>query len=83
MFGTLKANLTRVDIPLDEIEFGLAPHYHIDRRRCTPSQERGVPLLVIDCRQSDESEANRICPPHVLLGVCGDAGERGRMVLPA
>ena len=28
--GRMRANLRRMDIPLDEIRYGLATHYHID-----------------------------------------------------
>jgi endoribonuclease LACTB2 len=30
MMGRLRANLKRMDIPLEEIKYGLATHYHID-----------------------------------------------------
>ena len=30
MFGAMRANLKRMDIPLSEIKYGLASHYHID-----------------------------------------------------
>ena len=47
--GTMRANLNRVDIPLSEIRFGLATHYHIDHAGLAQDlKNAGVPLLVID-----------------------------------
>jgi ribonuclease/clavin/mitogillin len=49
MFGTLRANLDRADIPLNEIKFGLATHYHPDHAGAAQDlKDAGVPLLVID-----------------------------------
>lgn len=49
MFGALRANLLRADIPLNEIRFGLARHYHIDHAGAAEDLKQvGVPLLVID-----------------------------------
>jgi ribonuclease/clavin/mitogillin len=47
--GTMRANLRRVGIPLDEIRYGLATHYHIDHAGLAQElKSAGVPLLVID-----------------------------------
>jgi glyoxylase-like metal-dependent hydrolase (beta-lactamase superfamily II) len=47
--GRFKANLTRMDIPLAEIRYGLATHYHIDHAGLGEELKRaGVPLLVLD-----------------------------------
>jgi glyoxylase-like metal-dependent hydrolase (beta-lactamase superfamily II) len=47
--GTMRANLGRADIPLDEIRFALATHYHIDHAGLAQDlKNAGVPLLVID-----------------------------------
>jgi ribonuclease/clavin/mitogillin len=47
--GTMRANLARVDIPLGEIRFGLATHYHIDHAGLAQDlKNAGVPLLMID-----------------------------------
>lgn len=47
--GTMRANLNRVDIPLSEIRFGLATHYHIDHAGLAQDlKNAGVPLLMID-----------------------------------
>lgn len=47
--GLMRANLRRMDIPLDEIRYGLATHYHIDHAGLAQELKRaGVPLLVLD-----------------------------------
>ncbi len=47
--GTMKANLKKFDIPLREIRYALATHYHIDHAGLAEEIKReGVPLLVID-----------------------------------
>ncbi len=45
----MKANLKRKDIPLRELRFALATHYHIDHAGLAEELKReGVPLLVLD-----------------------------------
>ena len=47
--GQLLANLKRMDIPLAEIKYGLATHYHIDHAGLGQElKQAGVPLLVLD-----------------------------------
>jgi len=47
--GTMRANLGRADIPLGEIRFALATHYHIDHAGLAQDlRNAGVPLLTID-----------------------------------
>lgn len=47
--GTLKANLKRMGIPLREIRYAVATHYHIDHAGLAEELKReGVPLLVLD-----------------------------------
>jgi glyoxylase-like metal-dependent hydrolase (beta-lactamase superfamily II) len=47
--GTMRANLGRADIPLEEIRYGLATHYHIDHAGLAQDlKNAGVPLLLID-----------------------------------
>lgn len=47
--GTLRANLKRMDISLDEIRYALATHYHIDHAGLAQELKlAGVPLLVLD-----------------------------------
>lgn len=47
--GTLQANLRRMGIPLNEIRYALATHYHIDHTGLAQEMKlAGVPLLVLD-----------------------------------
>ncbi len=47
--GILKANLKKMDIPLHEIRYALATHYHIDHAGLAEELKiEGVPLLVLD-----------------------------------
>ncbi len=47
--GALKANLKRMDIPLHELRYAFATHYHIDHAGLAEELKReGVPLLVLD-----------------------------------
>jgi ribonuclease/clavin/mitogillin len=47
--GMMRANLDRMDIPLKEIRYGLATHYHIDHAGLAQElKQAGVPLLVLD-----------------------------------
>jgi ribonuclease/clavin/mitogillin len=47
--GVMKAKLRRKGIPLDEIQYALATHYHIDHAGLAEELKReGVPLLVLD-----------------------------------
>ena len=49
---TMLANLQRMDIPLRELRYGLATHYHIDHAGLAQDLKlAGVPLLVIDLQQ--------------------------------
>ena len=46
--AALFANLERMDVPLSEIRYGLATHYHIDHAGAAQDlKNRGVPLLVM------------------------------------
>jgi glyoxylase-like metal-dependent hydrolase (beta-lactamase superfamily II) len=47
--GTMRANLERMDVPLAEIKYGLATHYHLDHAGLAQNlKEAGVRLLVAD-----------------------------------
>jgi ribonuclease/clavin/mitogillin len=47
--GTMKANLKKMGIPLHEIRYALATHYHIDHAGLAEELKReGIPLLVLD-----------------------------------
>ena len=47
--GMMRANLRRMGVPLKEIRYGLASHYHIDHAGLAQELKlAGVPLLVLD-----------------------------------
>jgi ribonuclease/clavin/mitogillin len=47
--GMMRANLDRMGVPLKEIRYGLATHYHIDHAGLAQElKQAGVPLLVLD-----------------------------------
>ena len=47
--GTMRARLNQMDIPLDEIRYALATHYHIDHAGLAQELKlAGVSLLVLD-----------------------------------
>jgi glyoxylase-like metal-dependent hydrolase (beta-lactamase superfamily II) len=47
--GRMRASLNRMDVPLKEIRYGLATHYHIDHAGLAQEfKQAGVPLLVPD-----------------------------------
>jgi len=47
--GMMRANLARKDVPVEEIRYGLATHYHIDHAGLGQDlKQAGVPLLVLD-----------------------------------
>jgi ribonuclease/clavin/mitogillin len=48
-FGTLRSALERKGVPLGEIRYGLATHYHMDHAGLAQElKSAGVPLLVVD-----------------------------------
>jgi endoribonuclease LACTB2 len=51
--GTMRANLDRMGVPLKEIRYALATHYHIDHAGLAQEfKQAGVPLLVLDTQVS-------------------------------
>ncbi len=49
--GTMRANLNRMGVPLREIKYGLATHYHIDHAGLAQElKQAGVPLLVLEAQ---------------------------------
>jgi glyoxylase-like metal-dependent hydrolase (beta-lactamase superfamily II) len=51
--GTMRANLKRIGIPLEEIRYGLATHYHVDHAGLAQElKQLGVPLLVLETQVS-------------------------------
>ncbi len=50
--SVMRANLDRAGVPLRELRYGLATHYHIDHAGLAQDfKHAGVPLLVIDLQQ--------------------------------
>ena len=63
--GSMKANLARFDIPLNEIRYAVATHYHIDHAGAAQDlKNAGVPLLVIDVQVSWIPLLQRFTKPH-------------------
>lgn len=51
--GKMRANLRRMGVPLNEIRFALATHYHIDHAGLAQElKQAGVPLLVLEAQVS-------------------------------
>lgn len=49
--GTMRANLERMGVPLSEIKYGLATHYHIDHAGLAQElKQAGVSLLVLEAQ---------------------------------
>lgn len=47
--GTMRSNLKRMGVPLNEIRYSLATHYHIDHAGVAQElKQAGVPLLVLE-----------------------------------
>ncbi len=47
--GRMRASLAQMDVPLKELRYGLATHYHIDHAGVAQElKQAGVPLLVLD-----------------------------------
>jgi len=47
--GTMRANLRRCGVPLEEIQYGLATHYHLDHAGLAQElKQAGIPLLVLE-----------------------------------
>jgi endoribonuclease LACTB2 len=51
--ATMRSNLNRMGLPLEEIRFGLATHYHMDHAGLAQEfKQAGVPLLVLETQVS-------------------------------
>jgi ribonuclease/clavin/mitogillin len=51
--GMMRASLERKDVPIEQIQYGLATHYHIDHAGVAQELKlAGVPLLVLDVQVS-------------------------------
>src|SRR5206468_3831279 len=52
MFSTMRAALKRLDVPLSEIQYGLATHYHIDHAgHAQELKQAEMKLLVMESQQ--------------------------------
>ena len=50
--GQLKQQMSRMDVPLGELRYGLATHYHMDHAGLAQELKAlGVPLLVVDLQE--------------------------------
>ncbi len=60
----MRANLDRKDVPIEEIQYTLATHYHIDHAGLAQEFKRaGVPLLVLDVQGSAIQQMKRWTKP--------------------
>ena len=51
--GMMRSNLRRVGVPLEEIRYGLATHYHLDHAGLAQElKQAGIPLLVLESQVS-------------------------------
>jgi glyoxylase-like metal-dependent hydrolase (beta-lactamase superfamily II) len=79
--GTMRANLNRFDIPIGEIRFGLATHYHIDHAGLAQDlKNAGVPLLMIDVQVPFVQLMKRHIKPHDAFT---DISMEGNTIIPA
>ncbi len=63
--GKMRANLHRMDVPLNEIRYALATHYHIDHAGLAQElKQAGVPLLVLDVQVSAIPVMKTWTKPH-------------------
>lgn len=63
--GQMRASLQRMDVPLAEIRYGLATHYHIDHAGLGQElKQAGVPLLVLDVQVPAIPLMKRYTKPH-------------------
>ncbi len=53
MFGAMRASLKRMDIPLSEIKYGVASHYHIDHARGAQDLKNYGMRLIVTPEQLD------------------------------
>ena len=64
-FGAMRAGLGRKGVPLEEIRYGFATHYHIDHAGVAQELKlAGVPLLVLDVQVSAIPLMKRWTKPH-------------------
>jgi endoribonuclease LACTB2 len=79
--ATMRANLGRMDVPLDEIRCTVATHYHIDHAGLAQEfKNAGIPLLVLETQTAAMPLMRRHTKPadHYLEIV-----ESGNVTIPA
>lgn len=63
--GTFSATLKRLGVPLAEVRYGMATHYHIDHAGAAQDLKRaGVPLLVLESQLDAIPRMKRWTKPH-------------------
>jgi glyoxylase-like metal-dependent hydrolase (beta-lactamase superfamily II) len=63
--GTMRANLKRMGVPLNEIRYGLATHYHIDHAGLAQELKlAGMPLLVLETQVAAIPQMKRWTKPQ-------------------
>ena len=63
--GNMRRNLQRMGIPLDEIRYGLATHYHMDHAGLAQElKQLGMPLLVVDVQIAAIPRMKRMMKPQ-------------------
>ena len=63
--GLMRANLARAGVPLHEIRYGLATHYHPDHAGLAQELKlAGVPLIVVDVQVSSALALKTIVKPR-------------------
>jgi glyoxylase-like metal-dependent hydrolase (beta-lactamase superfamily II) len=78
--GLLRANLKRMDIPLDEIRYGLATHYHMDHAGLAQELKlAGMTLIVVETQVTAIPELKRWMKPedHYL-----EISTDGNLIIP-
>ena len=78
--GTMRANLQRMGVPIEEIRYGLATHYHIDHAGLGEELKRaGVSLLVMETQVEAIPVMKRWTKPqdHYM-----DIAPEGNVVVP-
>jgi len=63
--GQLLANLKRMDVPLGDLRYALATHYHPDHAGLAQElKHAGVPLLVVDVQRAAITQLKQWTKPH-------------------
>ena len=82
--GTMKANLKKMGVPLEQIRYALATHYHIDHAGLAEELKReGVPLLVIEHQVQAIPKMKSWTKPvdkYVEITMAGNPSTRGEKI---